>query len=1096
MFKLILSFALLLNFSGGGLFFQGSGDIPVFSPFYGAIAFGQGRLNLAELKKIQALRTLKVLNKKGTSKRVFLAALGYLKAFPRGRYGDEALLALGEAQKSRKKYKQALKIFKGLIKKYPSSPFREGAQVALIEILRLQRKTRQANREVEKLLQKNPRALSRERLLLGMAQSFLRKKQKNSALRIFPRIGEGEQLSTEQRIAFFRDWVKTLLETGKQEKALELFPRLLSLYEAGAEKAKARLVYGKLLGQKGAWEAAHAQFQRIIQNNGTASKIYSPLVAEARYRKAKAFSHLTLGQNPSPEKIKKAIFQYDAYLEASEGQFVPQALEARADLHLRAGHKRAALRDMNRLAVISPVFQNDPQSIRKRAALMGELGEVDAALELLSPILTRKGLSLASAERLRVELAGLYYQKGDCRQVLERLTPSPLLPEGERDRSAFLQGFCLLKGEKWGAAAQALESLEKTNLFTPEVQKALGAAYEKSGQNHRRLALVENHLPAEKKERIKALTTLVQLYRAGGDAAGVLKTLERLKKRAPRLAGKPEMLIRRGEAQEILGQGAEAIQSYLRAIALTTPKKARGKRKKGKKTKTFMEALFRLQGVLIEKQAFEKLAKINNEARRALKGKKEATTLALFQSRVYLAWGRTGKPGKAEKRLKAAWAHAPPRGSPERIEVLKALGAFYGAAGAESKALGLFKSEQKKAPTKKYRRQVRSALGGFYLEWAKKAPSGAPEKKSRLLKALKNLSVQHWQLQYQALMLLDPILSRGAEFSLRIKLYGSFIKKVPDPILKTDLTRRLAGIYLEWGNVEAAKDKSTLALKLYKKGVKLVASKDWQRRYAFARARGEVLLARKKYGPLLKMYKGLLPEIGDKKLVKSLQAFMGQVYLSWARATPKKSLAQKRAKKALGLLPPRDWLNRLAALRIYGKKWERKKNYKRLAKLYVQEMENIPSSSVRQDYAMYLGRLYGERLKQFGLGQKWLKEAIIPPAKGGNAAKSEEAEFMLANLELKNHRKGAALKRLSRLAKTSSGTLKISIHYRLAVLYHGMKKLKIALKHYHIAATTRPVPRGQAAEAAQARKQEKQLKKYLKLTGKGRVSLPTVKKGK
>jgi hypothetical protein len=226
--------------------------------------------------------------------------------------------------------------------------------------------------------------------------------------------------------------------------------------------------------------------------------------------------------------------------------------------------------------------------------------------------------------------------------------------------------------------------------------------------------------------------------------------------------------------------------------------------------------------------------------------------------------------------------------------------------------------------------------------------------------------------------------------------------------------------------------------------------------------------------------------------------FLGQVYVQWGKAGADEGNAKSarmRYAYALDHLPESDWQRRLAATAGLATVLQAEGRVRAAATAYEAVLPQVKDPAVHQQYALYLGRLYAERLNQPARAAPWFKAAD----RGGKDALSLEAGYLWADQELAQKRDGVALTHFKALAGRgiAGTTWEVPIHYRIAVLHHQAQQLAEALPHYRKVAGTRQeeARRLYPRSIEQSQQQVQRIEAYLRASGGDRrdVAVPSIK---
>ncbi len=364
-------------------------------------------------------------------------------------------------------------------------------------------------------------------------------------------------------------------------------------------------------------------------------------------------------------------------------------------------------------------------------------------------------------------------------------------------------------------------------------------------------------------------------------------------------------------------------------------------------------------------------------------------------------------------------------------------------------------------------------------------------------KALQELPAADWRDRYRIAMQLDTLYQARQAYDKRIALYDEFQSSAPEGELRDRLRLYQSQLYREWGDAELARKRPPEALQRYRRGLALLKPGEGPWRVDLLVSLGRVYEQQGKYGDAVKMHERELAALGDAPSQHRLQAELGRLYIAWGQRAEKAKqtrAARTRYGTALQRLPPDDWQERLAATAALAALLERDGKAADAAGLYAALLPHVTDAPTRQRYALYLGRVYKEKLNQPPEARKWLSRA----AEGPGHPMRIEAGYLLSDLDVAEGRAQEARARLEALVVEGldDSQWAVPIHYRLAVLLHEDKKLEQALQHYRIVAevTSEQWRKLYPRPIAQAQQQADAIASYLRLQGgQADVTVPKVK---
>ena len=867
-------------------------------------AQAQVPFSLAEIRQIQKVRDMR---QGGGPAELASAAQSYLKRFPDGRYGDEALLSLGEAKMRQEKPQEALAAYGRLIKRFPQSPFREEAMAGSIQLLGRQGEVEQAEVMSEGLLKRYPRSIYRGRILFWQAQTRFQNEDYAQSLAILEQI-QPRSLTPGEQTHYYRMAGWSYRKTDRLDKSWPMFAQYVKRDDTAARKAPVLMMMGEALAKGGRAAEALAHYDQVVERYPDPEHL-----PEAQFRRAQLFQSTKLKSaapsSAEPSSIEsadadslrlQAIDYYSAYLLSGDTRYEAQALRGRAPLLKAAGRKEEALQDYQRLVQLGNSTRPEPALLVEIVALLGELGRGSEGAALLTRAIENSAIPQQERNALVVERASLYYRDGDCKNVVAGLEPLPVIREAkQRNRAVFLRGFCRYRLGQWERASWDLEGLVNDPEYVELVWAPLVDAYEKSGQHSRLAGLGGRLLESDQAEPTEELLrSMAAAYEKLGQPDRMLSTIRRLEAVKPEAVRGADIQFRLGRAEEAVGNLDQAETHYLAALAALLNGSESGS-EDGGLTPASLGALEQLQSIYLSRGDFAKLAELNDKA--AAKAAEKAAPpenvkrIATLQAITYLRWGQAqfdaGEAGQAREKFDLAWAKIPPGVSNQRLEILETVAENYAGKNQHEQARQLYARELKRARGKEEKARISAAFGGFYLAWAeateKKGPAAGKKDSvvaGRYEKAMALIPPERWRERYRAAVKLDASYQKSNRFKARAQLFERFVPTVPAAGLQDELRVYRARIYKDWAKANVAKGKLKTAEKLLAQGEELLTEAEWQPRYELLGVRGEILIRRKNYSELLIRYEKLLPKIEDPALQSQVNQFVGQIYLTWAQA--------------------------------------------------------------------------------------------------------------------------------------------------------------------------------------------------------------------
>ena len=1056
-----------------------------------APAQAQGTPNVAELRRVIAVRDAQGAGKPDA---LVATAQAYLAEFGDGRYSDEVLLALARGYAAQERPELALQTYNRLIETRTDSPFREQAMAESVPLLQAQGDQSAAFARVDALVEGYPNSLRRSQVLLWKAETQQQQGEIPAALATLERIDPQEDLAGAEEADYYR--LQTLALVNSGQSAWAPLQRYLKRDDTPEHKAEVLMLVGDVARKADRPDEALRFYSQVVEDYPVKGQ-----VGPALYWRAELFARTRL--HDAPEEVRgarreTAIGYFAAYLESGDKAHRADALVARAGLHREAGRLVAAQADYDEAARIDPAVAGTPGVVSARVSVLQGLGQAEQAVALLEKGRQNPALSPAERTGLQVQLAALHYEAKRCEQVEALLNPMPIVADPQlRPRAFFMRGFCRYQREEWEKATFDLEGLINDPNYQELALEPLLEAYEQSGQTSRLVNLAEELLAAGRVQpTAPLLTRLADGYDRLGEPALMLAAFQRLEQADPAAAAAPEIQLRMGQAREKLGQ-PEAASAHYRGIL------EREGAAKQVPPAIYLTALERLQALSIDADRLEALPALHKAAAGVPRDDAGRARLAMLKRDLDVALARrdlrAGKAKEAVPRLEAALKQTPPEQPGRRARVVALLVTAYGRTGAPDKAAALYTKERKGADEHEYRPVLATELVAAVrdqpeaLEARGKGGGIAPVYQQ----ALADLPPGQSKERHEAAMLLDSAYQQRGDHAARAALVTLLLKDGYDDETKRQLRVYQGQIYKDWGRALLEQDDLAGAEFQLQRGLESAAAGDWRERYELTALLSRVQLKQARYSELVVMNEAILPEIEDSALAAQVRHFLGQVYVQWGKSAEEEDNAKSariRYGYALDYLPAADWQRRLAATAGLAKALQAQGHDGEAAAAYEAVLPQIPDAGVQQKYALYLGKLYAERVGNPGKASQWFRQAD----RGDKEPLSLEAGYLWADQQAAARNADAALTRLKELAARGiAGTRwEVPIHYRLAILLHERKELKDALAHYRIVAGT------QSAEArkvyprsiAQSREQVQRIERFLQAGGgAGEIAVPAVR---
>lgn len=1064
--------------------------------------------NIAELKAVIDVRDAK---RAGTPNELIEKSRIYLKRFPRGNYSDEVLLALGEGEAQTGKGSAALRTYNRLIKLYPESPFREQAMVNSLPILQATGQTKAAMALVERLDDDHPDSLEKDQALVWKARQEFKAKEYKSVLSTLDKVDNPGELGDASLGVFYRLLLHSRMyldkPPGRELKAYLKHP------DSPENKANVFMHVGAMAREKKDLKGALEAYRMVTEEYPVQATL-----AEALYWRGKLFYQLKVQPEEGKDReelVAVSIAHFSAYLETGDFEQASEVRVMRGGLLREQGKLEEALEDYQRAMAEKPSLENDPDLLLARVALFAEMNRQDETVNLLSDARRNPNISPLLLSGMLLETATVYYDAKNCDQVESLLNPMPLFKaQKNRGKAAFMRGFCRYQNQQWAKATFDLEGLINDTAYLDLVVEPLLGAYEQSGQHARMVLVAEELIRSKRLKPTPALLKRVSLaYEKLNEPGLMLAIFRDLEEDAPKAFQDTRIQLSMGTAEEKLGNKKEAKARYLQVLPLALDDDP-------KDSEAYFQAVRRLQSLYSEEGDSKALEALIKNAQEAFADDPQfAEKLTALEGNALLAKSRAlmkeEKPGEAAAELQGTLKKLGPAATTTRVEAVAMLMGAYAATKSHDKALALYTKEYKAIKDANYRNRLnhlgatqlleqkppstkskaRKPLTAFYLSLIKTPPKQEAGERERLRKRLTAV--------------VDRIYQQSGDFEGREKLARLLIGRAQTDEEKATLTRYLSRVYVDWGNQLLTAKQNKAALQKFTKAKGMIPQGDWRRKYEIISGISRVLLDNKQFGEVVLTNEDILPEVEDKALAAQIRHFLGQVYLEWGKAAEKKKnhkSARMRYEYALDYLPESDWQRRMAATIGLGKtlitvaesrKPVSKAIIQQAASAYEALIPQLPEATTQQQYAMYLGRLYLDKLKALDKARDWLNQAD----KGSNDPVSVEAVYIMSRVEILDKRSNRAINLLEQVVgrDLSKSNWRIPVHYRLAVLYHQDKKLKKALPHYRLVRDEQSpeLKKLYPRSIKESRKKAKAIEAYLKSGGKNngsRIDVPRVKR--
>lgn len=1053
---------------------------------------GQSR-SIAETRAIIAVRQAQEADEPDATVE---AARAYLGEYPEGRFADEALLAIGQAERARGDAEAAEEAYKRLIAEHPQSPFSEQAMAESLQVLTALERDEEAAARARQLAGTPPGSLHRDRALMWLAQRRLEAEEWQAALERLEEIRDPQSLNEQGLTAYHRG--RTLARVKLGQSAWDPLRAYLAREDSDANKAEVLSLVGEAARKGKRWEEALGYYTRLAEQHPQPEYMDEALFWRARLHERVQVPEDAAGGG---EAVQQAIAYYDAYLAREDGTRRAEALVQRGRLHERAGNPEQALSDYEAALERDPALADDPALLQTRVELYRQLGRSQAALAALEQAGSAEGLDEPTQRRLRLEQASLHYEQERCAEVEGLLEPMPTFEDAEmRRRALFMRGFCRYRAERWERASYDLEALLHEPSYRQTVAPPLLEAYHRSGQQRRMVNLSEELLRTGELEPDEAsLTRLAEAYDELGQPERMLATYRRLAELNPDAAQTQPIQLRMGEAELAAGNDQQAAAHFRAVLGL---EEKPGEEGPGEAYRTALE---RLRTIYAEAGQFAALEEVLAQAEPLLQSEEDRAALATWRRELYTAWGERalaeGDAGLAAEKLELALERTPREDVEARLAVLRRLLDAYGRLNRQEDGVALVRAELEAAESEELRERLTELLVAPLVAQAEQQMEEGDTAKAMayLHQAIETLPAERFEERYRIAQRLDGLYAEEGDHAARAALLRELTKSPMPQERRDELERQLTDIYRAWGNRLAEEGNTEAALFQFERALALMDDDAWQRRYPVVSDISAVLLEQGRYTELVLRNEEMLPQVEDEALRTEIRSFLGQVYLDWARrAEEEENLKSARIRYAYALdyLPEDDWRRRLAAANGVAAIHRENDEHAQAAAAYEQVLPAMPEGDLRQQYALYLGRLYLQTLQEPGEAERWLKEAD----RGDGSAVSVEAGYQLADLALRQNDPDTALARLRGLAERGLNGSKwlVPIHYRLAVLLHRREALEQALEHYRVVAGVESAelrnlyPRS----IEEARNQVEQIERYLQSSGRRSnidISVPRVR---
>ncbi|GAB4284663.1 MAG: hypothetical protein Kow0092_39020 [Deferrisomatales bacterium] len=398
------------------------------------------------------------------------------------------------------------------------------------------------------LAQRYPDDPNREETLLTLARAHFNRREVGAALETLDRLEQATASHEYRRAArYYRGWM--LARTGRETVGREILEQLLAEGPRGPYAPQAQLTLGWLDYAAGRYEDALARFEAAAALSpggavGTEArrKLADSLYNLGRYEEA-LDAYRALGPGPAAlygtgmslyrlgrtEELARLV---DRFLERHPAD--PQAVDllfALADAREQGGDPAGAAQAYERAARLDRESRRSGEARLEAARALARGGDEPAAQEIFEALALRPGPVGQAALR---ELAALFEQAGDAAGA-----------RGAWDRLAEAT-----EGEQRSRALRSAARWARTELDWAGAQARLEQA----------LAACPPDAPVLRQAVLADLGEVLLLRGAPDDAAAPLR-------QAAELGVSPEglrALVTLGRAHEALGDGKQALETYLR----------------------------------------------------------------------------------------------------------------------------------------------------------------------------------------------------------------------------------------------------------------------------------------------------------------------------------------------------------------------------------------------------------------------------------------------------------------------------------------------------------------------------------------------------
>jgi len=1030
--------------------------ILALGPAAGIWSGGQGLISRAGAQELAGtmgeLRAILAVRNAQDAKRpeeVISTAGSYLQQFPQGRYGDEALLALGDAYREQGKNDEALEAYERLPREYPMSPFGEQARLNTLPLLDSLGKQEDALKAGKKLAETGKGTVQGDQAALWNARKHYEKGDYASARGALGDVRNPNALSEDAQAEYFRLMALSLIRTG--QSAWSPLQDYLKRKDRPERKAEVLMEVAQVAQKAGRREEALGFYQAVVERYPVPGQL-----DEARFQYAEMFRTVKVESAQGMARrsgLTQAVALYSDYLGLEKPRRFAEAIKRRAFLRRELGLKNEALEDYELAVQKDPALARDPDILLGQAVLNVELGREARASELLEKMDADGEVSQDTKGSLRLEVAAIFYQRENCVKVEALLNPMPVIKQPDlRNRAFFMRGFCRYRKGDIQKAIFDLEGLVRDPAYQHLVADPLLAAYDQTGQHSRLVHTTEELLRSgQLKPTPELLQRLSRAYVRLGEPGLMLNTLKRLEAENPGLAASIEFQYQLGMGEQSQGRPDQARVHYRKAIAAH-------KNPGVQPPEAYILSLEAMQELLTAGKHFDSIAELHTGADQffanwpqqkprleALKDK-----LSLARSRITLQGGDIEKTvaGLENDLKKEGWKSPEQRG---RLASLLAEG--YILTTRPTKALGLYDTPKKikSSSGQEYQEALAAGLTPFLTNLPEPKPETPGRAKLIAIyqKTFDLLPADRNADRLKVGLRLDGLYKDTGQHSKRVPVIDRLLKEQTAREQKDMLTARKIRGLLDLSGALVEKGKPAQALKHLGQAREILPSGDWRLEYEVVSGFSRAHLAQKSYPEIILENEDILPRLQDARLADQLRLFLGQVYLEWGKeAALEKNHKSARIRFAYALdnLPATDRERRGVAINGLGTALRAEGRPQEAARLFEELHASLLDSTVRRQYALFLGRLYREEIKEPGTARQWLEKAD----NGSNDEQAAEAQFLLSDLDLEDKNQKGALDRLLALNKRGleKNIWMVPVNYRLAVLYHRVEKMTEALQHY------------------------------------------------